>query len=53
MYREFIGVGSDLQVMLSVDVVSTFDVVILLSGPNAMICDDKFALVFEVKLENT
>ena len=29
------------------------DVVILLSGPDAMICDDKFALVFEVKLENT
>ena len=29
------------------------NVVILLSGPDAMICDDKFALVFEVKLENT
>ena len=29
------------------------NVVILLSGPGAMICDDKFALDFEVKLENT
>ena len=28
-------------------------VVILLSGPDAMICEDKFALDFEVKLENT
>ena len=28
------------------------NVVILLSGPDAMICDDKFALDLEVKLEN-
>ena len=28
------------------------NVSILWSGPSAIICDDKFALVFEVKLEN-